>query len=117
MTLGALLLPVLCNIVFEPGQTVAVLDYGRILVDIRSVMPRNVLGKPNTFYFSLLVVLLAAVFTPAQELTVADVERVIAQAVSKAASMNAKITVSVTDDEGNLLGTFVMTGAPTRTRS
>ena len=78
-------------------------------------MHGNVLGKPNTFFSALLVVLLAVIFAPAQELTVSDVERVIAQAVSKAASMNAKVTVSVTDDEGNLLGTFAMTGAPSTT--
>ena len=78
-------------------------------------MHGNVLGKPNTFFSALVVVLLAVIFSPAQELTVSDVERVIAQAVSKAASMNAKVTVSVTDDEGNLLGTFAMTGAPSTT--
>ncbi|HKP69341.1 MAG TPA: hypothetical protein VJV05_08655, partial [Pyrinomonadaceae bacterium] len=78
-------------------------------------MHRNVLGKPNTFFFSGLVLLLAVLFTPAQELTVADVQQVIAQAVSKAASMNSRVTVSVTDDEGNLLGTFTMTGAPSTT--
>ena len=97
------------------GQTFAFLDSRRILVDIRCVMPRNVLGKPNTFLSALLVVIFAAVLVPAQELTVADVQRVIAQAVSKAASMNVPVTVSVTDDEGNLLGTFTMTGAPATT--
>lgn len=78
-------------------------------------MPRSVLGKPNTFFSALLVTLFAVLFTPAQELTVSDVQTIIAQAVSKAASMNAKVTVSVTDDEGNLLGTFTMTGAPSTT--
>ena len=78
-------------------------------------MHRNVLVAPNTFCYAFLVVILAVIFTPAQELTVPDVERIIAQAVSKAASMNAKVTVSVTDDEGNLLGTFAMTGAPSTT--
>ena len=96
-------------------QTKAYLDSYRILVNIRFVMHRNVLVAPNTFCYSFLVVILSVLFTPAQELTVADVERVIAQAVSKAASMNAKVTVSVTDDEGNLLGTFAMTGAPSTT--
>src|SRR5215204_923791 len=78
-------------------------------------MPRNVLRKPDTFFFALLVVLLTVTFSQAQELTVADVQRIIAQAVSKASSMNARVTVSVTDDEGNLLGTFAMTGAPSTT--
>lgn len=48
-------------------------------------------------------------------LTAADVRLVIAQAVSAAASLNRPVTVSVTDNEGNLLGTFAMTGAPTST--
>ena len=48
-------------------------------------------------------------------LTVADVQTIIAQAVSEAVALNQKITVSVTDQEGNLLGTFMMTGAPTTT--
>lgn len=78
-------------------------------------MPRNVLVKPNAFFFALLTVLLFALVTPSQDLTVADVQRVISQAVSKAAAMNVRVTVSVTDDEGNLLGTFTMTGAPSMT--
>ena len=51
----------------------------------------------------------------AQGLTLADVQTIIAQAVSKAVAMNQKVTVSVADREGNLLGTFQMTGAPTTT--
>src|SRR3569623_1204462 len=51
----------------------------------------------------------------AQSLTLADVQTIIAQAVSKATAMNRKVTVSVTDKEGNLLGTFQMTGAPATT--
>ncbi|MBV9242474.1 MAG: heme-binding protein, partial [Acidobacteria bacterium] len=51
----------------------------------------------------------------AQSLTLADVQNIIAQAVSKAAAMNQKVTVSVADKEGNLLGTFQMTGAPANT--
>mgnify|MGYP002382296544 CR=1 FL=1 len=50
-----------------------------------------------------------------QSLTVADVQTVIAQAVSKAVAINQKVTVSVTDKEGNLLGTFAMTGASANT--
>src|SRR5688572_7509725 len=78
-------------------------------------MQRNVLGKPNTFLSVLLTILFSALIAPSQELTVADVERIIAQAVSKAVVMNVQVTVSVTDDEGNLLGTFTMTGAPSTT--
>ena len=51
----------------------------------------------------------------AQSLTLADVQTIIAQAVSKAVAMNQKVTVSVSDKEGNLLGTFQMTGAPATT--
>ena len=78
-------------------------------------MHRNVLVKPNTFVAAFLAILLSVLITPGQELTVADVQKIIAQAVSKAAAMNGKITVSVTDDEGHLLGTFSMTGAPSTT--
>jgi uncharacterized protein GlcG (DUF336 family) len=49
-------------------------------------------------------------------LTVTDVQTVIAQAVSVAAALGRPVTVSVTDNEGNLLGTFTMTGAPAMTR-
>jgi uncharacterized protein GlcG (DUF336 family) len=51
----------------------------------------------------------------AQSLSVADVQNIIALAVSKATAMNQKVTISVTDREGNLLGTFQMTGAPATT--
>jgi uncharacterized protein GlcG (DUF336 family) len=40
---------------------------------------------------------------------------VIAQAVTQAASLGTKVTVAVTDREGNVLGIFRMTGAPERT--
>jgi uncharacterized protein GlcG (DUF336 family) len=78
-------------------------------------MRLNVLGKPNTFVTALLAIFFFVVSASAQELTVADVETIISRAVSKAVSMNQRVTVSVTDDEGNLLGTFQMTGAPTTT--
>lgn len=79
-------------------------------------MQRNVLGQPNRFLAAFLTLLFSALITPSQELTVADVEKIISQAVSKAVAMNVKVTVSVTDDEGNLLGTFAMTGAASMTR-
>jgi uncharacterized protein GlcG (DUF336 family) len=44
-------------------------------------------------------------------LTTAEVETIIAQAVSAAASLNQPVTVAVTDREGNVLGLFSMTGA------
>jgi uncharacterized protein GlcG (DUF336 family) len=78
-------------------------------------MRSNVLGKPSTFLPAFLTLLLSALVTPSQELTAPDVEKVISQAVSKAVAMNVKVTVSVTDDEGNLLGTFAMNGASSTT--
>ncbi|MFL6208889.1 MAG: heme-binding protein [Pyrinomonadaceae bacterium] len=52
----------------------------------------------------------------AGNLTTTDVQTVIAQAVSAAAALNRAVTVAVTDREGNVLGVFRMTGAPTTTR-
>jgi uncharacterized protein GlcG (DUF336 family) len=49
-------------------------------------------------------------------LTTSDVQTVIAQAVSAAASINHPVTVAVTDKEGNVLGVFKMTGAPATTQ-
>jgi uncharacterized protein GlcG (DUF336 family) len=49
-------------------------------------------------------------------LTTTDVETIIAQAVSASASLNRAVTVAVTDKEGNAIGVFRMTGAPTTTQ-
>ncbi len=46
-----------------------------------------------------------------QALTAADVRTIIAQGVSTAVAMNKKVTIAVTDREGNVLGMFLMTGA------
>lgn len=45
-------------------------------------------------------------------LTEDEVRTIIAQAVSAAVSINRNVTVAVTDREGNVLGLFSMTGAP-----
>jgi len=45
-------------------------------------------------------------------LTPAEVQTIIAQAVSAAVALNKAVTVAVTDREGNPLGVFRMTGAP-----
>jgi uncharacterized protein GlcG (DUF336 family) len=45
-------------------------------------------------------------------LTENEVRTIIAQAVSAAVSLNRNVTVAVTDREGNVLGLFAMTGAP-----
>ena len=51
----------------------------------------------------------------AGNLTAGDVQTIISQAVSAAVSLNRSVTVSVTDREANVLGVFVMTGAPAST--
>lgn len=51
----------------------------------------------------------------AGNLTTTEVQTIISQAVSAAASLNRAVTVAVTDREGNVLGVFVMTGAPAST--
>ncbi|MBC8029399.1 MAG: heme-binding protein [Pyrinomonadaceae bacterium] len=51
----------------------------------------------------------------AGNLTIAEVQTIISQAVSAAASLNRAVTVAVTDREANVLGVFVMTGAPSST--
>ena len=71
--------------------------------------------KKYKFFAGLMILLIFSFTARSQSLTVADVQTVIAQAVSTAVSLNQKVTVSVTDKEGNLLGTFVMTGAPATT--
>jgi uncharacterized protein GlcG (DUF336 family) len=74
---------------------------------------KNIIWLKSIRFFAGFMVMLCAgiVSVHAQSLTVADVQAVIAQAVSTATSLNQKVTVSVTDREGRLLGTFVMTGA------
>jgi uncharacterized protein GlcG (DUF336 family) len=51
----------------------------------------------------------------AGNLTTGDVQTIISQAVSAAVSLNRAVTVAVTDREANVLGVFVMTGAPAST--
>ncbi len=48
----------------------------------------------------------------AGNLTTSDVQTLIAQAVSAAVALNRAVTVAVTDKEGNVLGLFTMTNAP-----
>lgn len=55
--------------------------------------------------------LLLPALAGAQTLTPADVQTLIAQSVSAAVQLNQKVTVAVTDQEGRVLGVFVMTGA------
>jgi uncharacterized protein GlcG (DUF336 family) len=51
----------------------------------------------------------------AGNLSSSEVQTIISQAVSAAVSLGRNITVAVTDREGNVLGVFVMTGAPATT--
>jgi uncharacterized protein GlcG (DUF336 family) len=44
-----------------------------------------------------------------------EVQTIISQAVSAALALNRNVTIAVTDREGNVLGVFVMTGAPATT--
>ena len=53
--------------------------------------------------------------TTAGNLSISDVQTIISQAVSTAASLSHNVTVAVTDREANVLGVFVMTGAPVST--
>jgi uncharacterized protein GlcG (DUF336 family) len=48
-------------------------------------------------------------------LTVADVQTIIAQAVTQAVASNVRATIAVTDRGGNVLGVFQMTNAPLTT--
>ena len=73
------------------------------------------MAKRSVFLAGFAMLLLSGVCARGQSLTVADVQTVIAQAVSKAVELNQRVTVSVTDKEGHLLGTFQMTGAPANT--
>ncbi|CAN5466944.1 hypothetical protein BH10ACI2_BH10ACI2_03010 [soil metagenome] len=79
------------------------------------IMKTKMLVKKFEFFAAFMIVLFFGVSIRAQSLTVTDVQTIIAQAVSKATSLNRKVTVSVTDKEGNLLGTFAMTDAPDAT--
>ncbi len=54
--------------------------------------------------------------TTAGTLTTAEVQTIIAQAVSAAAQLGHPVTVAVTDREANVLGVFMMTGAPATTQ-
>jgi uncharacterized protein GlcG (DUF336 family) len=54
--------------------------------------------------------------TTAGTLTTAEVQTIIAQAVSAAAQLGHPVTVAVTDREANVLGVFKMTGAPATTQ-
>jgi uncharacterized protein GlcG (DUF336 family) len=51
----------------------------------------------------------------ATNLTATDVQTILQQAASAAASLGKPVTIVITDREGNILGRFAMTGAPATT--
>ncbi len=51
-----------------------------------------------------------------QGLTASEVRTIIAQGVSTAVALNKKVTIAVTDREGNVLGMFLMSGADGNSR-
>ncbi|MEO6393127.1 MAG: hypothetical protein ABIP75_14860 [Pyrinomonadaceae bacterium] len=74
----------------------------------------------NKILARLIIALTGALIAPfavsAQSLTPADVQNLLAQSVSAAVQLNQKITVAVTDQEGRVLGVFVMTGTAATTQ-
>ena len=79
-------------------------------------MNNKILVKRFEFFTVVIMLLLFGLNAGAQNLTVTDVQTIISQAVSKAVALNQKVTVTVMDQEGHLLGTFAMTNAPANTR-
>ena len=53
--------------------------------------------------------------TAATNLTVSDVQTILAQGVSTAVQLGRAVSLVITDREGNVIGTFTMTGAPATT--
>jgi uncharacterized protein GlcG (DUF336 family) len=87
----------------------------RYRIEFRTIMSCSHRVKKCEFFAGFLILFLFVLTAKSQSLTVSDVQTIIAQAVSSAAALNQRVTVSVTDNEGNLLGTFTMTGAPPTT--
>ena len=82
---------------------------------MQPIMRGIMLKKKREFLIGFVLVFIFVLTVKSQTLSAADVQTIIAQAVSTAVSLNQRVTVSVTDKEGNLLGTFVMSGAPSTT--
>ncbi len=80
------------------------------------IMKTRALVKGLQFFASFMLLLLVSSAVRSQGLTAAEVQTIIARAVSKAVELNQNVTVSVTDQEGNLLGTFAMNGASASTK-
>lgn len=91
------------------------LDYEKNLYHILPIVKTKTMVNRREFFAGFMILLFLGLAVRSQSLTAADVQTVIAQAVSKAVSMNQRVTVTVVDKEGNLLGTFAMTGAAATT--
>lgn len=96
--------------------------YKFLLTKIKIVIEfkANMKNERSKILYLLIIVLCCLLFSnfsvkAQNSLTVSDVQTIIAQAVSTAVSLNQKVTVAVTDQEGNLLGVFQMTGANSTT--
>src|SRR5687768_6135174 len=64
-------------------------------------------------FSGFMILLFLCLPASSQSLTQADVQLIIAQAVSKAVELNQKVTVSITDKEGHHLGSWQMAPSPT----
>lgn len=72
------------------------------------------IGKSFFIFISFLLLVnlgTERIFAQQNSLTAADVRTIIAQGVSTAVALNKKVTIAVTDRQGNVLGMFLMTGA------
>src|SRR5688572_5902331 len=74
-------------------------------------MNNKLLVKRFEVFAGFMILLFLCFPARSQSLTQADVQLIIAQAVSKAVELNQRITVSIVDKEGHHLGSFAMTGA------
>lgn len=92
------------------------LDYTRRSYTILSPMNRIRLQTRAFLYVIALIFAGAGQASAQATLSAADVQSVIARAVSAAVALNQKVTVSVTDHEGRLVGQFAMTGTNPSTR-
>lgn len=83
---------------------------------------RKFFAIAKSYFVSISLILLitaasaGSIFAQQNGLTENEVRTIIAQAVSAAVGLNKKVTIVVTDHEGNVLGAFLMTGADGNSR-
>ncbi len=78
--------------------------HGKFLSIVKSLVVLNILILCTSFGAN-------RIFAQQNSLTADDVRTIIAQGVSTAVALNSKVTIAVTDREGNILGIFLMSGA------